>query len=120
MSNRRSRGEQVLHEAASVRQAQMNPLGYLRHAALQLSEEDKELLVYHAFLAATASGELSPQRQSLWHSCRMPSACRKCVFAKSCCAVITGSSSDARSETRVLNWPLAGTSQADKPGENPA
>lgn len=57
--------DQLLHEAASVRHAQMDPVVYLRHVAQQLGEEDKELLVYHAFLAATASGELSPQRQTL-------------------------------------------------------
>lgn len=64
--------DQILHEAASVRHSQMDPLSYLRHVALQLSEEDKELLVYHAFLAATAAGGISPQRQTLL--AQMPSA----------------------------------------------
>ena len=57
--------EQLLHEAASIRQAQFDAVDYLRHAAPQLSEADKETLVYHAFLAATAAGGLSPQRQAL-------------------------------------------------------
>ncbi len=51
--------DQILREAAAVRRAQFDPLAYTRGVAVQLSPEDKELLVYHAFLAATAAGGLS-------------------------------------------------------------
>jgi hypothetical protein len=57
--------EQILCEAASVRKAQLDPVAYIRGVALLLSQEDKELLVYHAFLAATAAGGLSEIRQDL-------------------------------------------------------
>ncbi len=57
--------EQLLHEAAAIRHAEFDALGYLRHVAPQLSELDQEALVYHAFLAATAAGDLSPTRQTL-------------------------------------------------------
>lgn len=57
--------EQVLREVASVQQSQLQPLAYVGHVAAQLNDEDKERLVYHAFLAATASGALSPLRQSI-------------------------------------------------------
>ncbi len=57
--------DQILHEAATVRQSNMDLLQYIRYVSQQLSSEDKELLVRHAFLAATAGGELSPSRQDL-------------------------------------------------------
>jgi uncharacterized tellurite resistance protein B-like protein len=57
--------EQILHEAASVRQSGMDALQYISHVATQLPEEDKDRLVYHAFLAATADGELSDTRQGI-------------------------------------------------------
>lgn len=57
--------DQILREAAAVRRAQFDPLAYTRGVAVQLSPEDKELLVYHAFLAATAAGGLSETRQDL-------------------------------------------------------
>ncbi len=62
--------EQVRSEAAAVRHAQMDPEHYLRYLAQQLSEEDKEQLVYFAFLAATASGDMSAPRRTLL--ARMP------------------------------------------------
>ena len=62
---RTSPGNQILREAAAVRQSNMDLLQYIRHVAQQLSDEDKELLVQHAFLAATAGGELSAERQEL-------------------------------------------------------
>ncbi len=57
--------EQLLREAAAVRQGNMDLLAYISHVAQQLSEADKELLVRHAFLAATAGGDLSAARQDL-------------------------------------------------------
>ena len=57
--------DQILREAAAVRRAQFDPLAYTRGVAVQLSPEDKELLVYHAFLAATAAGGLSETAQDL-------------------------------------------------------
>jgi hypothetical protein len=57
--------EQILQEAAGVRLSQMDQLQYIAHVANQLSDEDKDLLVVQAFLAATAGGELSETRQSL-------------------------------------------------------
>lgn len=65
-------GEQILREAAAVRQSDMELLPYIHHVAGQLSDEDKELLVHHAFLAATADGDLSDVRQSLLS--RLPDA----------------------------------------------
>ncbi len=56
---------QILREAAAVQQSNMDLLQYISHVAQQLSEEDKELLVHHAFLAATAAGELSEPRGEL-------------------------------------------------------
>lgn len=57
--------EQILREAAAVRQSEMNVLEYISHVAEQLSDEDKDLLVQHAFLAATAGGDLSGSRQEI-------------------------------------------------------
>jgi len=58
-------GEQVLREASTARRSGMDPRQYIAHVAGQLSESDRDLLVEHAFLAATAGGELSPARESL-------------------------------------------------------
>ena len=57
--------EQVLEEAASARLSGVDELQYIALVAGQLSDEDKELLVVHAFFAATAGGELSDARQHL-------------------------------------------------------
>jgi uncharacterized tellurite resistance protein B-like protein len=57
--------EQILHEAEAVHNADLDPVQYIRHVAGQLSEEDKDLLVLHAFLAATAAGQLSDARQEV-------------------------------------------------------
>jgi len=57
--------EQVLREAAMVRKSGIDASAYLRHVAGQLSPEDKEILVEHAFIAATAGGELTEERQKL-------------------------------------------------------
>ncbi|MHB0957318.1 MAG: TerB family tellurite resistance protein [Pirellulaceae bacterium] len=55
--------EQILQEAVTVRAAQFDPLAYIRAIAPQLGADDKETLLYYAFLAATAAGELSETRQ---------------------------------------------------------
>lgn len=57
--------EQILREAGAIRQSDMDLLQYIRHVAEELSDEDKDLLVRHAFLAATAGGQLSAERQTL-------------------------------------------------------
>jgi hypothetical protein len=57
--------EHILHEATALRAADMDPIPYLRGAAVHLNAEDKERLVYHAFLASTAGGQLSAARQEL-------------------------------------------------------
>jgi hypothetical protein len=57
--------EQVLQEAESIRAANLDPLPYMRGAAIHMGHHDKERLVYHAFLAATAGGQLSASRQEL-------------------------------------------------------
>ena len=57
--------EQILTEAARIRQSNMDLLGYIRHVAKPLPMPFKELLVYHAFLAATAGGDLSESRQAI-------------------------------------------------------
>ena len=57
--------EQILREAAVVRQTDLDTMAYIRHAARHLSEEHREELVSCAFLTATAGGELSPARESL-------------------------------------------------------
>jgi hypothetical protein len=57
--------ELVLTEAARIRQAGLDAVGYIQGVARQLSMEDKERLVHHAFLVATVGGELSEARQKL-------------------------------------------------------
>lgn len=57
--------ERVLEEAHSLRAAEMDPIPYMRGAAVHLNAEDKDRLVYHAFRAATAGGQLSAARQEL-------------------------------------------------------
>ena len=64
--------EQLLREAAMVRDSGMDTVAYIRHIAGQLSGEDKVLLVEYAFLAATAGGELTESRQDLLK--QMPAA----------------------------------------------
>ncbi len=57
--------DQIMREAAAVRQAQVDLRHYISYVAQQLTREDRELLIYHGFLAATAGGDLSPARQQL-------------------------------------------------------
>lgn len=57
--------EQILQEAATVRQFNMDQLQYIAYVAEKLSPEHIEILVRHAFLAATAGGQLSAARQEL-------------------------------------------------------
>ncbi len=57
--------EQMLRESAAVREAEMDWIYYIRQIAQSLAEEDKDQLVFHAFLAATAGGDLSDARQAL-------------------------------------------------------
>jgi tellurite resistance protein len=57
--------EQMHAETAWVRHAGMDSLEFIRQVAAILTPEDKELLVRHAFLVATADGQLSPPRQTL-------------------------------------------------------
>ncbi len=57
--------EQILHEAEAIQQSNMDLLQYIHHVAEELSDEDKDRLVLHGFLAATADGQLSAERQTL-------------------------------------------------------
>ena len=57
--------EQILQEAARIRQSSTDAISYIRHVAQPMDTKYKELMAYHSFLAATAGGELSAERQAL-------------------------------------------------------
>jgi hypothetical protein len=57
--------DQILDEAEHFHESEVDPETWLRQAGKMLTDEEKQLLVHHAFLAASAGGDLSQARQGL-------------------------------------------------------
>ncbi len=60
--------DQILDQAAKVQELDHDLISFVRYIAGDLDSQQKQLLVRHAFMAATASGELGEARQQILKS----------------------------------------------------